>query len=392
MKKSIKILHVLAGLEQGGIEKWLVHLTAEFQKQSTFKVESEFLTFIQQGGYYERTLKAMGCEVHHCQLVWMKLPVFLYKLLRFLKKGRYDVVHCHADYLSGLILPAAHAAGVGVRICHVHNTQFAFQRRRPLLRFVTGLLLRRLVLWDGGLCLGTSSSAIEAFLDTLKGQISTAVCLCGIPCSEYRAALTKRAALDRTFGGKVVIHIGRHVEQKNPLFLLEIFAGLIRRDADVVCWLVGKGPLSESLKARTGELGIEDRVRFLGQRDDVAHLLTEASLLLLPSLWEGLGLVAIEAQAAGIPSLVSDQLPQEVEVVDGLVHRLSIHSPVSTWVDTALELLKHSVKDRLAVLQIVEKSAFSISGSARALLGVYTGEGADDVEFRGSKVVPLKND
>ncbi len=76
----LKVLHVLSGLGQGGIEKWLVNLTAEFQRQHGNEVQCEFVTLLSAGGYYQTTLERMGCQVHHCQLVWRKLPGFVYRL------------------------------------------------------------------------------------------------------------------------------------------------------------------------------------------------------------------------------------------------------------------------------------------------------------------------
>ena len=284
------------------------------------------------GGYYQCTLEAIGCRVHHCQLVWRNLPRFVYQLGIMLHRGRYDVVHCHADYLSGLILPVARMAGARIRICHVHATRFIFQERRPVTRHLAGWLLRRLSVWDGGICVGTSPAAIDAYLAGLKGRMRNCVCVCGIPCADYRAAVnaerqTIRQSLKWPDRAKVILHVGRHNEAKNLFFLMEIFAEIQRQDCDALFVMAGSGPLTPALQDKAHALGISQRVCFVGSRDDVAQLMRAADLFLFPSLFEGLGLVVIEAQAVGLPSLISDIVPLEVEMVNGLVHRLPLTAP-----------------------------------------------------------------
>jgi glycosyltransferase involved in cell wall biosynthesis len=377
MNKPIRVLHVLSALGQGGIEKWLVNLTAELKRRHQAEVDLEFLTFLRPGGYYQDTLEAMGYRVQHCQLAWRHFHVFLVRLAKLLREGRFDVVHCHADYLSGLILPVARMVGVRVRICHVHSTQFGFQARQPLFRYILGLFLRRMVVWDSGMCVGTSSAAIEAFLHHLKGRISCQVSVCGIACDDYRNAIDKlprlgNQSLNWMERYKVVLHVGRHSESKNLFYLLEVFEKILNREQDVICMLAGSGPLTKDLKDRARELGISDSVHFLGSRDDVAELMCRANLLILPSLYEGLGLVVIEAQAVGLCSLVADNLPPEVEVVQGLVHRLPCECHPEVWAKRALELLESPLEDRHSALERVESSPFSITNSAQAMVDIYS--------------------
>jgi glycosyltransferase involved in cell wall biosynthesis len=372
----LRVLHVLSGLGQGGIEKWLVNLTAEFQRQHGKEVEFEFLTFLSQGGYYEATLKAMGCRIHHCQLAWRRLPGFVYRLAVQLRRGRYDVVHCHADYLSGLILPVAHAVGVRNRMCHVHATQFAFHARRPLVRHWVGRLLRRLSVWDGGVCIGTSPAAIDAFLNGLKRRMRNQVCVCGIPCEDYRQVVeqtgeTIRCSLNWPESSRVILHVGRHTETKNLFLLLEIFEGILRREAKALCVFAGSGALTAALQDKARELGIAQSVQFLGSRDDVPQLMRAADLLLLPSLFEGLGLVVIEAQAVGLRAIISEVIPPEVELVAGLVYRVPLAELPHKWSERALQVLRQPPPDAGACLGTVEASPFNITNSARSLMAVY---------------------
>jgi glycosyltransferase involved in cell wall biosynthesis len=238
-------------------------------------------------------------------------------------------------------------------------------------------MLRRLSVWDGGICIGTSQAAIEAYLDGLKGKMRNLVCPCGIPCADYRRAVNTekrviRQSLQWPQQLKIILHVGRHTEQKNLFYLIEIFAGILQRDGDALCVLAGSGPQTPALQEKARELGLAERVSFLGSRDDVPQLMRAADLFLLPSFFEGLGLVVIEAQAAGLPSLISDVVPAEAEVVKGLVHRLALTEPPEIWAVRALQLMKLPTPDAQASLNLVEASPFSIRNSARALMALYT--------------------
>ncbi|HWW00912.1 MAG TPA: glycosyltransferase [Candidatus Acidoferrum sp.] len=374
---ALKILHILSGLGQGGIEKWLVNLTAELHRRHGTEVECGFLTLLEPDGYYRAKLESMDCKVSHCQLAWRHLPSFIHRLSTRLRPGRYDVVHCHADYLSGLVLPVARAVGVRTRIAHVHTTQFAFQARKPLARYLVGRLLRRLSASQASSCVGCSQAALDSYLGELQRKVPHVICACGIPFAGYREAVSLgrgeiRQSLNWPEGTGVVLHVGRHSKAKNLFYLLGIFAGMVRHNPDLLCVLAGAGPLTNELLGRASELGISEKVRFLGIREDVPRLMRAADLLLFPSLYEGLGLVLIEAQAVGLRSLVSNIVPSEVQLVEGLVHRLPLSRPPEAWTEAALQLLKRPLPDAKACLGNVESSPFNIRHSAESLMALYS--------------------
>jgi glycosyltransferase involved in cell wall biosynthesis len=242
---------------------------------------------------------------------------------------------------------------------------------------LAGRLLRRLHVWDRGICLGTSSLALDAYLGKLRSRMRNRVCVCGIPCADYRAAVnaerqTIRQSLKWTDRAKVILHVGRHNEAKNLFYLMEIFAGIQRRDGDALFVMAGSGPLTPALQDKARELGLSERIYFLGSRDDVPQLMRAADLFLFPSLFEGLGLVVIEAQAVGLRSLISDIVPPEVQVVKGLVNRLPLAEPPEKWAERALQLMELPLPDAQAAHDLVAASPFNINNSARALMSLYT--------------------
>jgi glycosyltransferase involved in cell wall biosynthesis len=168
-----------------------------------------------------------------------------------------------------------------------------------------------------------------------------------------------------------LVHVGRFVPGKNHIFLLRIMAELAQRKSAARLWLIGDGPLRPLIEQEALSLGIVDRVQFLGNRSDVPELLSVANLFVFPSLSEGLGLAAIEAQAAGLPVLMAGHLPVELDLLPGRCRRLALDLPIHKWVDSILEMSEipaMHLKDRRAALS---QSRFSIDSNIRILSEIY---------------------
>ena len=170
----------------------------------------------------------------------------------------------------------------------------------------------------------------------------------------------------------VLCHVGRHAEQKNHGFLLRIAADVFAREPRAHLLLIGDGPLRPAIEAKAGELGVAGRVRFLGPRPDVPRLLGAADVFLLPSLFEGLPLVALEAQGAGVPVLLTDTITREVDIVPGLVERCSLTEPASAWASATLAAIRRTDRpSRADALEIARRSPFDIRTGAEQLERFY---------------------
>jgi glycosyltransferase involved in cell wall biosynthesis len=175
---------------------------------------------------------------------------------------------------------------------------------------------------------------------------------------------------------QVIGHVGRFVEQKNHGQLLEIAAEVMRRRSDTWLLLVGEGPLLPEVQRHAEELGISQRVVFAGVRPDVPRLMLEAmDLFLFPSLHEGLGLVLVEAQAAGLPCIYSDVVPREADVAMPLLHRLPLSESPEVWAERVVRSLDGPAPlSATMAYQRLAESTFGIQHSVSALRRVYTGE------------------
>ena len=180
-----------------------------------------------------------------------------------------------------------------------------------------------------------------------------------------------RAALNIDESDTVIGHVGRLNTPKNHSFLAEIAADMIRRWPQARLLLVGNGPLRPSIKTHVEHLGIAHRTVFAGDRPDVPNLLSAMDVFVFPSLWEGLPLTLLEAQAAGIPCVISDVISSEVDVVPALIHRVSLAADSAHWAGTALQAIGSPRPDCREALTIVENSEFNICRSAEELLKIY---------------------
>ena len=171
----------------------------------------------------------------------------------------------------------------------------------------------------------------------------------------------------------VLGNVGRFHEQKNHDFLLQIAAETASREPRTVLLLVGDGALRPQIEAQAGALGIRGRVIFAGVRDDVHRIMLGAmDAFVFPSLYEGLGVVLIEAQAAGLPCLISNVIPKEADVSRRLIHRLNLSRPAADWATAVLQCRAAlSAADRAENLAMLECSTFDIRVSTRALEQLY---------------------
>jgi glycosyltransferase involved in cell wall biosynthesis len=248
-------------------------------------------------------------------------------------------------YFSGYIAKLAAAERVPVRVVHFRNTEdgqrntLARQAQRALMRFwINRYATRILAVNEGSLALG--------WRENWRCDPRCQVIYNGFDLGKFADApdvAAVRAEFGTPVAAPVVIHIGRLDRQKNHPRLLALFAALAARQPEAVLWMIyrGEAAVEASLKAMAADLGIADRVRFIGERHDVPRLLQAADLLLLPSLWEGLPGVVLESCLAGTPVLATD-LPGVREIgphFPAHVRGLALGEPDAAWAEAAVAML-----------------------------------------------------
>lgn len=322
---TVHVLHVFGTMQRGGAETRMLEMMRRIDGQ---RYRFDFCVLSGKPGAYAAEIEERGGSVIPCPI--RPNPVFF--VLRFfalLRRGRYDVVDSHVYQFSGLVLLVARLAGVRRRVSHLHSTAdgHAPTVRRRLYR----ACMRRLLDAHATAIVGCSQGTMDAFWGAgWECDPRKTVVFCGVEVDRFRTGEGGRDLRDELGvppAASVILHVARFDPPKNHAGLVRIAQALLARRRDVVFVLVGDGSLRASIQADVDRAGLAPWFRFVGARDDVPRLLAAADVFVLPSLWEGLPTVVIEALAAGIPVVASAALSG--------VHEIAAHASGVVTADAA---------------------------------------------------------
>lgn len=328
-----RVLHIVGAMNRGGAETMLMTLYRAIDRTQW---QFDFLEFSADRSDYADEITELGGRL--VKTSWsqapLRMPRTVQQLVRVLKSyGPFHAVHSHILFGSGAALVAAGIAGVPIRIAHSHSTSdsdgpldWVYQQaarcaiRSSATRFAA--------------CSGPAGAYLfgSGPFRRLGVLIPNAVDLDEFTPVGPLEKSDLRQQLGLPIDSLIAVSIARMEPVKNHGFLLRLAARMRDQSIDFTLLLVGAGSLREQLEAETRALQLEDRVRFLGLRDDVATILRCADFLLLPSHFEGLPVVLVEAQASGVPCLVSDKVTEDSDLGLGLLTFLPI-SDVDAWAE-----------------------------------------------------------
>jgi glycosyltransferase involved in cell wall biosynthesis len=371
--RRIRILHVVGGMGRGGIETWLMHILRHADRE---RFQMDFLVHTAQPCPYDEEVRALGGNIIPClhpARPWSYAQNFRHALATH---GKYDIVHSHVQHYNGYVLRLARRAGVPVRIAHSHVDVMPEDVAPSLLRRAYLATGKRWICFHATIGLACSGVAADAlFGKAWRSDARLSLLYYGIDPEPFRADAngSVKAELGLPPDTFVIGHVGRFDEQKNHRFLLEIIHDIAKAEPRSRLLLIGVGSLQPAIKRRAAELGLASRVIFAGLRSDVPRVLRGAvDAFVMPSFYEGLGIAALEAQAAGVPSFLADTIPPEADVVPQLVKRLSLSQPAGAWA-TALLAARREPRpvSPAEALAAVERSPFNICKGVAELQQVY---------------------
>lgn len=295
----------------------------------------------------------------------MKKPLkYSKELLKVLQKEKYDVVHAHGN--SGTLfieMFIAKLCGTPIRIAHSHNSTSNYKTLHYFLKpFMKA-------------CTTHSFACSSRAGDWLFGK-NYLVLNNGIELNNFSFNQEKRELYRNKYnlhGRKVYGHIGHFSFQKNHDFLIEIFSEIYKRDKNSVLILIGDGKLKKEMENKADNLGLKDAVIFTGRTLEAPNILQAIDIIVFPSHFEGLPLTLVEAQASGLPSLVSKNVSSECKLTD-LIEFFSLSNPSEIWAEKILSMksdfsLRKKQSD-IAVKQLIDKG-YSIEGNVKVLQGIY---------------------
>lgn len=369
-----RVLHVLAGMDVGGVETWLVHVLKTLRQKT---VTIEFLVHAERTCFYDHEVEAFGGRITR-----IASPRYFFRYIRELyaflrQENRISAVHCHLHYFSGIVLMIAWLARVPIRICHSHNDLRAEETAASCFRRAYVWVMRCLIRRFASAGIACSEQAAEdLFGPTWRNDSCITVCLCGLTFEQFRNLYDEpknladlRASLGIPSDAFVVGHVGRFTEQKNHRFLLQVFLEYKKKMPSAHLVLLGDGHLRPMIEGLVREAHLTESVHFIGNKRNLARYLAMMDVLVFPSKWEGLGLVVVEAQAAGVPVIASTVVPDEAVVCEELVQRLPLRITPEEW--SAHIAAIRSQFPRARGYAEVSKSRFSLNKNIGKLLGVW---------------------
>lgn len=327
MGDPIRILHVVVNMNRGGAETLLMNLYRNIDRS---RVQFDFLTC--KEGVFDTEIAEMGGTIHRIPYVTdIGHTKYIQALDEFFAThSEYQIVHSHMDKMSGFVLRAAKKAGASIRIAHSHNTSSEGGIAAKIYKWVSGTFITSCATHY----LACSNKAAQWLF---ANKVSKAMILKnGIETDKFAFSPEIREQVRQELGlsseSYVLGHVGRFAHQKNHPFLVEIFAQLNQEKPNTVLVLAGDGPLRTEIEEKVEALHLQDKVKFLGVRNDITRILQALDMFVFPSLHEGLPVTLIEAQGAGLPCLISDEITQEVDMGIQLVERLSLGEK-AVWID-----------------------------------------------------------
>lgn len=305
---------------------------------------------------------------------WLYARDFREILLGF---GPYDAVHSHVHHYSGFVLRLAHQSSVPIRIAHSHNDTSPADMNAHTLQRMYMHLSRFWIHRHASQKLAVSETAAKSLFGS--GWIEdprTQLLYYGIDIDPFEQNVDRRALRDQ-LGippyAFVIGHVGRFFEQKNHKFLLEVACKLLKQDSQIYLLLVGDGPLRSEIESQIRSLGLTERVVIAGVRSDIPKILLGGmDMFVFPSLYEGLPMAVMEAQAAALPTVLSDAITPEVDIVKPLINRMPLSASPEEWAHTILTLKRRTHRlTPLDAVSIFKQSHINIEISTERLLHEY---------------------
>lgn len=356
-----RVLHIVTYMGRGGLETMLMNYYRHIDRT---RLQFDFLVHRDFEADYDKEILELGSRIYRFPRLIPWSGNYRSQLTAFFRQHpEYRIVHVHQDCLSSVALQCAKEAGVPVRIGHCHSSHQTLD-----LKYIIKLYYMRKIPEYATLLLACSRQAGEWMFSGADFQVLNNA----IAVSEYVFRDKQRQVVRKAWNLQeddfLIGHVGQFRVEKNHGFLVDVFFHYQKCHPEAKLLLVGGGGEEPAIREKVKQLGMEEKVIFAGVRSDVPHLLQAMDVFVFPSLFEGLGISAIEAQTSGLPCLISDKVPEECVLTDGLVWKSPLSDSPEKWAEKIDALRKIPRLDRSAEIR---KAGYDIGEEAGKLERLY---------------------
>ena len=363
---KIRVAEVIGKWVGGGLEQVVYNYTSRMDKD---KFQIDFIIDEDSLFIPKEKLKEAGINIIIVP-PYQKVLKYQKALIEIFKENKYDIVHSHENTLSAFPLRAAKKAGIKVRIAHSHSTTNSKEKKKNLLK----LILRPFAkMYSTHYFACTEHAGRWMFGDKEVDNGNVYIMNNAIDIEKFKYSDEIRRLKRKELGIKddalVIGHCGRFVEQKNHSFLIDVFNEIHKEREDAVLLLIGQGPVQDEMKEKVKKMGFENSVIFLGQRKDINELYSVMDVFAFPSLYEGLGMVVVEAQVAGCYCVASTEVPK-VAKISNSIDFVELGKTAKEWADITLEKINSNI-NRNRVNVIDDNNGYNIKNELHKLTDKY---------------------
>ena len=366
-KEPIRVLQVIGIMNRGGAEAMIMNL---YRNVDRTRVQFDFVEHSQEHAAFDDEILGLGGKIYRCPRYTGKNHLAYIKWWKaFLDKhaGEYRIVHGHIGSTASIYLGIAKHYGL-FTIAHSHGANGSLSLKTAVYRTIS--FWTRYIA-DSFFACSDQAGQDRYGLGVVKKVDQYRILNNAIDTQRFAFDLSIRAGIRKLFGYAdelVIGHVGRFDVAKNQSFLLDIFSEIDKREPNAKLLLVGDGPLRKQIETKVAALGLSDRVIFTGVRSDVADLMQAMDILVFPSKNEGLPVTLVEAQAAGLPCVISDSIPKDAVITKNLVTTLSLQDSPEKWAEHVLSRKQEARSDHS---EEVKAAGFDIRETAKWLEEFY---------------------
>lgn len=356
-REPIRVAQMMTDMNLGGVEMVVMNYYRNIDRT---KVQFDFFALEGSSIPQKKEIESLGGRVFVVPR-YTHLLQYEKAIQKLFKENNYLIVHSHMNTLSVFSLFGAKVARVPNRILHNHSTAGKGETKKNIMKYALRPFAK---LYPTQLCACSNLAGNWIYGKNTKFEVFNNA----IDLDKYRYDEEKRNKLRKELGveeKKVIGHIGRFCYQKNHDLLIEIFNELLKRESNSVLLLIGEGELEQEVKDKVKGLGIDDKVIFLGKRTDAYRYYQAMDLFLLPSRYEGLPVVGVEAQACGLPCVFSNGVTAEAKLLSSTVF---VEGGAKEYID---EVVKGFKVERRDTSKEMRKAGFDIKIEAGKLLEFY---------------------